>query len=65
MIRLRRLKHIKVFLKKVILTVGHIHNHIVALRQSRPVAWDVVCPVKCRVLNVIVETYVGVTNILC
>jgi hypothetical protein len=50
MIRLRRLKHITVF-KKVLLTVGHVYSHIVDVRRSRPVTWDVVCPVKCRVLT--------------
>jgi hypothetical protein len=48
MIRLKTIKHIKVFLKNVLLAVGHVYNHIVDLRQSRPVAWDV-CPVKCRI----------------
>jgi hypothetical protein len=50
MTRPRRLKYIKAFFKKVLLPVGHVYNHIVDLGRSRPVACDVVCPVKCRVL---------------
>ena len=39
------------FLKKnVLLAVGNVYNHIVALRRSRPVARYVTCPVGCSVL---------------
>jgi hypothetical protein len=48
MIRPRRSKHIKVVLKKGFLALGHLYKHIVDQRGSRPVAWDVMCPVKCR-----------------
>jgi hypothetical protein len=56
------IKTYKSFFKKALLATGHVYKHIVELCQSCPVAWDVVSPVKCRVLLTFSFMAIGINS---